>query len=145
MATTIYSFKDVNFVISHPSLGRYVANGAGIGSITVTMTTDRTQQSVAADGSVMVSKVEGRNASIGLSLQQTSDLTQWLINAYNYLDQASASEWAQITISLETTVMKVKVTATGVAFQVLAEQQFQQQGQELSWTLLAANVTQQAL
>ncbi|WP_369123497.1 phage protein, partial [Alicyclobacillus suci] len=44
----MYSFADVAMALSHPSLGQYVISGEGIGTVTVTMSTDRTAHDVAA-------------------------------------------------------------------------------------------------
>ena len=52
--TTTYSFDDVDVVFTHPGIGQYVVSGTGVGSISVTMQTDKTSHDVAADGSVMI-------------------------------------------------------------------------------------------
>lgn len=143
MATTTYSFADVVLVVSHPSLGRYTARGAGLGSVTVTMSTDRTAHDVAADGTIMVSKIEGQNGTIALAIQQTSAFQQWLTRAFNYLITADTSQWAQLAVTIRSVSMMELINATGVSFQQIAEKPFQQQGQQLTWTLMAANITQE--
>lgn len=143
MATTTYSFADVAFVVSHPSVGRYTAKGSGLGSIAVTMSTDRSAHDVAADGSIMISKIEGNNGTIALSIQQTSALNQWLTRAFNYVRTAAASEWAQFAVTIRSVSMMELINATGVSFQQIAEKPFQQQGQQLTWTLMSASISQQ--
>ncbi len=142
MATTIYNFNDIKFVISHPSIGRYTADGAGLGSIKVTMATDRTKQDVAADGAVMVTKVEGRNGTIALDIQQTSDLDQWLRKAYAYVDTAGASEWAKFAITIRSSIMVELINAYEVSFQILPERPFEADGQHVTWSLMAALIDQ---
>ncbi|MBY0054133.1 DUF3277 family protein [Brevibacillus sp. LEMMJ03] len=142
MAYTTYSFEDVSLVISHPSVGQYVATGKGLGSITTTMTTERTVHDVSADGSVMVSKIVGRNGSHTISVQQTSDLNKWLTKLYNYLEQAPASEWARISLTIRSPYMQDLIRSTGVSFQKLPDKPYQAQGQQVSWVLMAADVDQ---
>ena len=142
MATTIYSFADVEFIISHPSVGRYVAQAEGIGSIKVTMTTERTKQDVAADGAVMVTKVEGKNGTIALAIQQTSALDKWLRNAYDYVDTANASEWAEFSITIRSPIMMELVNAYDVSFQILPERPFESDGQQVTWNLMSAHIDQ---
>lgn len=142
MATTTYSFADVALVISHPAVGRYVAHGAGLGSIDVTMTTERTKQDVAADGSVMVTKVEGNNGTIALAIQQTSAFNKWLLNAYNFLNTASVSDWAGAAVTIRSPTMQYLISATGVSFQVLPPVPLGADGVQITWTLMAASITQ---
>lgn len=142
MSTTTYSFGDVSMVIAHPSVGQYVATGVGIGSITTTMTTDRTTHDVAADGSVMVSKIKGRNGSHTIAVQQTSDLHKWLLKLYNYLEQAPTSEWIGISVTVRAPSMQDLIRSTGVSFQKLPDRPYQAQGQQVSWVLMAADIDQ---
>lgn len=137
---TTYSFESVAVTISHPSVGQHVASGQGIGSITTSMTTDRTTHDVSADGAIMVSKVKGRNGSIALAIQQTSDLNKFLVNVYNYLEHTDPSKWAGITIIQRSAVMHEQITATGVSFQKLPDRPFQAQGQQVTWQFLASDI-----
>lgn len=137
-----YSFADVSMTISHPSYGQYVASGAGLGSITTSMATDRTTHSVSADGSVMVSKVMGANGTHAIEVQQTSPLNKWLNGLYNYVDMMPASEWAKISIIIRSPSMDDLIMSTGVSFQKLPDKPYQSQGQLITWQLMAANIQQ---
>lgn len=139
---TTYSFADVIMTISHPAIGQYVATGAGLGSITTTMTTDRTAHDISADGSVMVSKIKGRNGTHAISVQQTSDLNKWLLKLYNYLETAPTNQWAGITIVIRSPQMQDLITSTGVSFQKLPDRPYQTQGQQVTWNLMAADIQQ---
>ncbi|WP_289141551.1 phage protein [uncultured Brevibacillus sp.] len=139
---TTYSFADVAGVISHSAVGQYVATGEGTGSISVSMTTDRSAHDVAADGFVMVSKIKGRNGTLTISVQQTSALNKWLLKLYNYLEQAPTSEWAGVSITLRSSTMQDLIRATGVSFQKLPDKPFQAQGQQVSWVFMAADIDQ---
>ncbi|WNF07268.1 phage protein [Brevibacillus borstelensis] len=139
---TSYSFGDVSVVFAHPAVGQYVATGAGLGSISVSMTTDRTTHDVAADGSVMVSKVLGRNGSLTITVQQTSELNKWLLKLYNYVEQAPTPEWANTRITIRSASMQDLIRVTGASFQKLPDRPYQAQGQQVSWVLMAADIDQ---
>ncbi len=136
--TTTYSFANAALVISHPALGQYTATGTGIGTISITPTTDRTAHDVAADGSVMISKVEGANATIALNIQQTSYFNAWLQRAFNYAVQAAPSEWAAFTATLRAPNQKLTISLKGLSFQNNPARQLQAQGQEGAWSMMAA-------
>jgi len=142
MSTTTYSFGDVALVISHPAVGQYVAHGVGLGTITITMSTERTAHDVSADGSIMVSKIEGNNGSMAIQIQQTSEFNKWLLNLYNYLLTAPSSEWAQISSTVRSPNMGDLVIASDVSFQQRAELSYQAQGQQRTWNMMAADITE---
>lgn len=143
MSTTTYSFGDVRTTIKHPSVGQYIIDGGeGVGSISVTMTTERTAHDIAADGSVMVSKIKGRNGMIALTMQQTSALNKWLRRWYNHLETAATDQWAETTIVVRSPVMGDLITATGVSPQKLPDRPYQAQGQNITWNLLCADIQQ---
>ena len=145
MSTTTYSFDDVSCVISHPSKGQYATNGKGLGGISISMSTDRSVHDLSADGSVMVSKIRGRNGLASITAQQTSSLHKWLLKLYNYLEAASASEWAEIKIIIRSPMMEDLVTCSGVSFQKIPDKPYQAQGQNISWPLMAADIQHDAL
>ena len=140
--TSTYSFADVSLIVSNPYFGQYIATGTGLGQITVTMTTERSAHDMAADGSVMVSKIKGRNGTIALQVQQTSDFQKWLLRLYNYLEQAATNTWASTTIIVRSPAMQDLHTATGVSFGKLPDRPYQAQGQKVSWSLMAADIQQ---
>ncbi|TGE35875.1 DUF3277 family protein [Desulfosporosinus fructosivorans] len=140
MSYETYSFGDVSIAISHPSFGQFVATGEGIGSITTEMTTEQTIQDVAADGKVMISKIKAKNGTVAIAVQQTSTFHQWLIKLYNYLQTSSTSKWAETKIIIRTPGMRELETCTGVAFTKLPSNPRQAQGQNLTWSLMAADI-----
>ena len=139
---TTYSFSDVSVIIAHPSVGQHIANGEGIGNINLSMTTDRSAHDIAADGSIMVSKVRARNGMVALTVQQTSELNKWLLKWYNHLEAATTSQWAETTVTVKSPVMKDLITATGVSPQKLPDRPYQAQGQLVTWSLMAADIQQ---
>ena len=97
--TTTYSFTDLAGSISHPTLGFYLFDGTGVGSVSISKATDRTAHDIAADGSVMVSKIAGNNGTVSIETQQTSELHKWLLAWFNALCQLPTSEWASTSMT----------------------------------------------
>lgn len=142
MPHTTYSFADVSMVISNPNFGQFIASGVGLGSISTEMVTDRTVHDLAADGSVMVSKIKGRNGNISIAAQQTSSLQKWLLKLYNYLETAGTDKWASTTIVVRAPMMKDLQVCTGVSFNKIPPKPYQATGQMVTWSLMAADIQQ---
>lgn len=140
MKHSIYSFTDVNAVISHPSYGQFSLEGEGMGSFTVTKVTERSQQNVAADGCIMTSKIAGNNGSVTINAQQTSSLHNWLQGLFNYLWAAPTNEWAQISLTIRAPKMGKVISCTYGSFQKEADEPFEAQGQDIAWTLLFSDI-----
>jgi hypothetical protein len=138
-----FSFADISFILSHPSLGQYSANGTGLGSITVDMTTDRTTHDVAADGVVLVSKIKARNGNVAIEVQQTSDFNNWLLKWFNFLETASSSQWALSSIVISAPVLQQTIVLTSVSPQKQAPMPYKAQGQNVTWTLMAADIQEE--
>lgn len=137
-----YSFEDVTCSLNHSAVGAASTTGAGMGSITVSMAGDRTAHDIAADGTVMISKLANKNGTIALAIQQTSELNKYLLRWYNYIDSAKASEWAGMNITIKSNNLGDITTCTGVSPQKLADRPYQAQGQQITWTLMCAEITQ---
>lgn len=137
--TTTYSFDDVDVVFTHPGVGQYVLSGNGIGSISVTMQTEKTSHDIAADGSIMISKIPGDNAAIDIEIQQTSAFHKWLVNYYNFVLLAPSALWAQAFITIRDKVGGSLITAFDVSPVKKADKPYQAQGQRVTWPFLAGN------
>ena len=138
METTTYSFADLSGAIAHPKLGSYSFQGQGVGSITIAPQTEKTTHERAADGSIMGSKIAGRNALVTIVIQQTSSFDAWLQNAYNLLDAADASQWMQMSATFRNPVTGRTSILSGMSFQKEADQPNQATGQSRTWNMLAA-------
>lgn len=144
MGHTTYGFEDLNLVFQHPSVGVLPLQGAGVVSITYTYSTDVTTHDLAADGSVMASKIKAANATIALVVQQTSEANEWLIKYYNYVTGASTAEWTGATCSASSKVMKKQHDATGVSPQKMPDNAYAANGGQVTWTFMAQNLTTNA-
>jgi hypothetical protein len=143
MLNTTYDFVSISCVVSHPSIGQQQTTGQSIGTITVSMTNDRTKMDVAADGNVMTSKIYSSIGTVVIEIQQTSVLNQWLTNVYNSVDIMGDDNWAQFQIVInELYDNGIKTTASAAAFQKLPDRKNAQNGDTVTWTFLCANITE---
>lgn len=140
MENTVYSFTDAVGSMSHPTCGDYIFTGQGTGSVTFSKATERTTHDVAADGSVMVSKVAGNNGTVTIEVQQTSPLHKWLQKWFNKLVLLPASEWAATTLLLKNTTTGGSHKCTGVSPQKEGDVPYQAHGGRVTWVLMAADI-----
>lgn len=140
-----YAFEDISCVISHPSYGQYSVNGQGVGSITTAKSNEWSTHNLAADGSVMTSKVRGDNGTITMQTQQTSSLHNYMQGLFNYLKTADSSEWARISITIRAPKMKKSKVCTNVSIQKEPDEEMAAQGGMLSWVLLAGDIQQMTI
>ena len=137
-----YGFEDVTVSCNHPGVGAFSSTGAGMGSVTTVYSNERTVHDVAADGTVMISKIKAKNGTIALVMQQTSEFHKNLLRWYNYVDSANASEWAGMNVTIKSKTLNESTTCTGVSPQKAADRPYEAQGQRVTWTLMAAEITE---
>ncbi len=140
MALSTYSFLDMAGAIASEEVGAYIFTGKGVGQLTIVMQTELTAHNVAADGSVMVSKIAGRNAQIQIQCQQTSELHKWLLLAHNALTLADTSAWAGMSATLRNTSDGTSHLITGISFGKIPDKTYTAQGGMVTWVLWAAEV-----
>lgn len=138
--TTTYSFEDLTGFIAHPLVAGYRFNGQGVGEVTVSMATEKSAHDVAADGSVMVSKILGDNGQVSLSCQQTSSLHKWLLAYYNAIKLAPTNQWAAATILLRNASDGTSHMCNGVSPQKIPDKPYQAQGQRVTWVFMCADI-----
>ena len=142
MKHSTYSFSDVSMVISHPKVGKYTITGEGVGSVTVSYANDLSQHDIAADGSVMTSKIITKNGTIALAIQQTSAAHKWLRKWQNYLMVAPTEEWTQTTAVIKNPSIGETINISGISPQKAADKAFQSAGQQATWNLLATTINE---
>lgn len=138
---TTYAFEDLAVVFSHRSKGTLTLTGAGIVSATVSRSNDVSAHDLAADGSVMTSKIQARNGVLTLVVQQSSSGANWLRKLNQYLEVASSSEWTQAVCSISSKVMGVNVNCTGISPQKTPDAAYQATGQQVSFAYLCQNIS----
>jgi len=136
-----YSFADVSSTLAHPAVGSYTFQGAGLGGVTVAMANDVSQQDLAADGSVMTSKIKAQNGTLTYNLQQTSDGAKFLKKLNTYLKTAPSSEWTRATATVVSTQQGVNISATGLSPQKPPDAAFAQTGTQVAFAYLAQVIT----
>lgn len=140
MAHSTYSFDDITATITHPDFSSYSLKNEGVGSIRKTMANDRTVHDVAADGSVMISKIKVKNGSLTIQAQQTSNLHSYLKKLYKYCESAAATAWAKITIVINDRMTGDVVNASYGSFKKLSDEGWQAQGEQVTWELMFAEI-----
>ena len=138
-----YSFEDTVLTISHPNFGTYSAYGTGIGSLSISYANDVTKHDVAADLAVVVSKWVAKNGTVTLDIMQSSDFNAWLKKFTAFLENSDADQFALATMSISNKSTGDSYYCTGVSHQKRADNNFQSQAQNRSWTMMCANISQQ--
>lgn len=135
-----YSFNDIIMTIAHPTYPAFVLNGQGVGEVTIAYPNDNTAQELAADGSVMISKIAADNATVAITMQQTSSLHTWLKGLFNFLNISPAALWAGASIHIQSVSGGFdNITLTGVSPTKRADQPYQKLAQMVTWNFMAAN------
>lgn len=142
---TTYSFMDVIATFSHPIAGTFTMNGnQGMGRFVVTNTTERTVMSVSADGAPMVSSILSFIGAVSIEAQQTSDLHKFLIAWTNILyaaqRQGDVSNWANAIVEIRSVIDGSVHILSGVAPSKVPDKTYETVGQNVTWSLLAADV-----
>lgn len=138
---TTYAFKDTVGSIHSPAVQPdYIFTGEGVGSITVTKSTERTAHDVAADGSVMVSKIEGENGSVTIECQQSSPVHRWLEKWFEAINNSKTENWANSTMLIKNSSVRMGHICTGVSPAKEADNPYQAQGQRVTWQLMCAEI-----
>lgn len=141
MINPTYSFADVSLVLSHPAIGTFTFTGEGVGSVTIARANDVTAHDLAADGSVMPSKIIAKNGTMALAIQQTSAGHAWLKKAYAYLENAPTDQWVGMTGVLKDPALGDTINMTGISFQKKADAGYQQTGQQVGWNFMVCEIT----
>jgi hypothetical protein len=140
-----YSFRNITGAFTHTLGGAYTFEGQqGIGTITIHMTTEKSAQTVAADGFVQTSFVAGDNGTLTIQTPQTSDFNVFLLNWFNDVKTAAkagdASAWATGTMLMRDTLNNVTHVITGISPQNMPDKPYAAQGGEVTWVLQAADI-----
>ena len=138
-----YSFEDTVLTISHPNFGTYSAYGTGIGSLSIAYANDVTKHDVAADLAVVVSKWAAQNGTVTLDIMQSSDFNAWLKKFTAFLENSDTDQFALATMSISNKSTGDSYYCTGVSHQKRADNNFQSQAQNRSWTMMCASISQQ--
>lgn len=137
MTHSTYSFDDIDFTLTLAGES-YTMAGDGIGELTYEYLPTTSTQDVAADGSVMTSKIIARNARFNFSSQQTSALHKFFIKQFNILRDEQTEEWATGTLTITDRLNNIIIRASNVAFEKQASTTFASEGGRVQWPMVAA-------
>ena len=104
---------------------------------------DVTKHDVAADLAVVVSKWVAKNGTVTLDIMQSSDFNAWLKKFAAFLENSDTDQFALATMSISNKSTGDSYYCTGVSHQKRADNSFQSQAQNRSWTMMCASITQQ--
>jgi hypothetical protein len=142
-----YSGLALNGAINSPLFGAIILAGinqAGINRITIRMDTNHAELKRGMDGAQVPSYVPGESGVIEISVWQTSQLQQQLLQAYNAVLTLSltgdVSESFGATIYLENTSDQSSHTASGCMLQKVPDKPYQEQAQEVNWMFTCAHI-----
>ena len=136
-----YSFEDTSLTISHPGFGTYTAYGTGIGDITVSYSNDVTYHNVASDLAVVVSKWVAKNGNVQMNILQSSDFNEWLKKFAAFLEESPTDQFALATMDIKNKSTGDTYHCTGVSHQKRADNSFQSQAQNRTWTMMCADIS----
>lgn len=137
-----YAFEDINLVFQHPAKGIYEVPGKGLGSISFDYAGDNTSHDVAADGSIMVSKIRRRNGTISIEVQQTSLFHSWLKDYANAMEILPANQFASASILISSpTGTGDQINFSGVSLTKRPGIPYQAEGQRITWTFMATDIS----
>ena len=141
----VYSFKDLVGVFFHPLVGTITFGGEiGVGSITIKPEVNHTDTKIAADGGTMISYVPGRNGTVEIECQQTSEIYSSFLTWYNATlaaaDALDVSQFASGTLTVRSLLDGSKHTITGMSPGQEPPKAYAEQGAMLTWTIPAARI-----
>jgi hypothetical protein len=143
-----YAFKNIVGSFSHPDLGVYpFAGQQGVKTITIVNTVDRGVLDVASDGGIMISYVAGANGSADIEMQQQSTLHIFLTNWANFVftmaETGDLFNFAAAALKIKDLLTGEQKVLTGVFPLKIPDVPYGNVGGNVTWRMLAANVTNQ--
>ena len=144
MAYNVYSLPDVKSVLYHPDVGTANLHQCGMGKIVVSAAGDLTSHTTTADGYVVVNRLRTTSGTITLEVPQNSAADAFLRRWAKWArSPANAHRIALGTLTISDDVSGFRTTCTGVSLQKVPDRTFDRTGTNLTYTLLAATITEQ--
>lgn len=136
----VYSFKDIGGAMTHPLAGVFPFVGhVGLMKITITMSTEKTQHLVGADGTVCASYIAGDNGVVSLEVIQNSEIHRYLMNWYNLVKNAADAGDISNFLTASMTIINLldgsRHIALGISIPKLPDKGYAAQASTLVWSL----------
>ena len=140
---TVYSLADVNTVMYHPKVGQSVLSSQGLGKIGISFSGDMSSHTATADGYVVVNRLRTSNGVITLEVPQNSSADEYLRKWARYLKNVKeTAQFAKTTLNIVDHAGNLTIACEGVTPQRVPDRTYDQASSSLTWTLLAASITQ---
>ncbi len=140
---SVYSLADVRVVMYHPEVGQCILSSQGLGRIGVSYAGDLSSHTATADGYVVVNRLRTNNGTITLEVPQNSSADEFLRKWVKYLkNSAQSSQFARTALNIVDNAGWFTIYCEGVTPQKIPDRTYDQASSNLTWTLLAASVTE---
>ncbi len=140
--TSVYSLADVRAVIYHQDVGQCVLSSQGLGKISITRSGDLSSHTATADGYVVVNRLRSSHGIVTLEVPQNSSADQFLRRWAKYLKNAQSYLFALTALNIVDGGGGFTVYCEGVTPQKIPDRAYDQTSGNVSWTLLAADISE---
>ncbi len=144
MSYAVYSLADTRTVLYHPNVGQANLHLCGRGKMVISYSGDLSSHTTTADGYVVVNKLKSTNGTISLEIPQNS-IGDWFLRRWAKWQKNSQdpSRVALGTLTIQDAAGGFSIVCTGVTLQKVPDRVFDRTGTNLTYTLLAATITEQ--
>ena len=139
--TTVYSLADVRAVMYHQDVGQCVLSAQGMGKISVTSSGDLSSHTATADGYVVVNRLRSNHGIITLEVPQNSSADEFLRRWARFMKNCQTWQFALTALNIVDNMGGFTIYCEGVTPQKIPDRVYDQTAGTVSWTLLAANIT----
>ncbi len=144
MSYAVYSLADTRTVLFHPNVGQANLHLCGRGKMVISYSGDQSSHTTTADGYVVVNKLKSDNGIITLEVPQNSIADDFLSKFAQYLRNCSdTSRFLLGTLTVYDTAGHRTITMSGVTVQKAPDRTYDRSSTNLTYTLLAASITEQ--
>ena len=140
--TTVYSFADVRVVMYHQDVGQCVLSSQGLGKISITHAGDLSSHTATADGYVVVNRLRSNHGIVTLEVPQNSSADEFLRRWARYLKNTQCYLFAITALNIVDVGGNFTIYCEGVTPQKIPDRSYDQTTGNVTWTLLAANISE---
>ena len=140
----VYSLEDTKVVLDHPYVGTANLHLCGRGKMVISYSGDISSHTMTADGTVIINKLRAENGVITIEVPQNSIADDFLQKWCRYLRNTMHPEYFHLsTLTITDQAAGFTILCTGVTPQKIADRTFDRSSTNLTYTLLAASITEQ--
>ena len=140
----VYSLTDTKAVLTHPYVGTANLHLCGRGRMVVSYAGDLSAHTMTADGTVIINRLKAENGIITLEVPQNSIADDFLRKLCRYLRGTGRPDFFHLTtLTITDQAGGFTLLCTGVTPQKIPDRTFDRSSTNLTYTLLAASITEQ--